>query len=136
MRSNFWWQVRKFDHPEEDMLKCLLPLHTRELGRLSIPESEREADPLEDGGPADTRTEEEILEEYTKFMDEHGVPEKVGSFFLFCFLRFSACRVGAGLRSLWLSFVVYLLDVKSTVLFGPFGPRPPPLPFESLAAAA
>eukprot|EP00752_Nemacystus_decipiens_P006914 g6208.t1 len=68
--------VRKFDHPEEEVLKCLLPLHTRELGRLSIPESEREADPLEDGGPADTRTEEEVMEEYTKFMDEHGVPDK------------------------------------------------------------
>lgn len=78
------------------MLKCLLPLHTRELGRLSIPESEREADPLEDGGPADTRTEEEILEEYTKFMDEHGVPEKVGSFFCiaFCFFRLAVWGLG------------------------------------------
>lgn len=76
-------KVRKFDHPEEDLLKCLLPLHTRELGRLSIPESEREADPLEDGGPVDTRTDQEIMEEYTKFMDDHGVPEKVGSRFFF-----------------------------------------------------
>lgn len=79
MRYARYLQVRKFDHPEEDALKCLLPLHTSELGRLSIPESERETDPVEDGGPADSRTKEEIMEEYTKFMDEHGVPEKVGS---------------------------------------------------------
>lgn len=71
-------QVRKFDHPEEDRLKCLLPLHTSELGRLSIPESERESDPIEDGGPGDTRTEEEAVEEYKTFMDEHGVAVKVG----------------------------------------------------------
>lgn len=77
-------QVRKFDHPEEDRLKCLLPLHTSELGRLSIPESEREPDPREDGGPADTRTEAEIIAEYAKFMDDHGVPVKVGCAFWLC----------------------------------------------------
>ncbi|CAN0140921.1 unnamed protein product, partial [Hapterophycus canaliculatus] len=68
--------VRKFDHSEEDRLKCLLPLHTSELGRLSIPESEREPDPVEDGGPGDTRTEEEAVEEYKTFMDEHGIAVK------------------------------------------------------------
>ncbi|CAN0059085.1 unnamed protein product [Pylaiella littoralis] len=68
--------VRKFDHPEKDVIKCLLPLHTSELGKLSIPESDREADPLEDGGPGDTRTEEEAVEEYKKFMDDHGVLAK------------------------------------------------------------
>lgn len=69
--------MRKFDHPEKDLLKCLLPLHTSELGRLSIPESEREADPVDDGGPGDSRTEEEALAEYRTVMDDHGVPEKV-----------------------------------------------------------
>ena len=70
-------QVRKFDHPETDLVRCLLPLHTSELGKLSVPEEEREPDPLEDGGVGDNRTEEEALEEYGTFMDEHGVPEKV-----------------------------------------------------------
>ncbi len=60
------------------MIKCLLPLHTSELGRLSIPESEREPDHREDGGAGDTRTQEEVLDEYRSFMDAHGVPEKVG----------------------------------------------------------
>ncbi|CBN75132.1 conserved unknown protein [Ectocarpus siliculosus] len=68
--------VRKFDHAEKNLLKCLLPLHTSELGRLSIPESEREADPVDDGGPGDSRTEEEALAEYRTVMDDHGVPEK------------------------------------------------------------
>ncbi|CAM9948185.1 unnamed protein product [Ascophyllum nodosum] len=68
--------VRKFDHPETDLVRCLLPLHTSELGKLSVPEEEREPDPLEDGGVGDNRTEEEALEEYGTFMDEHGVPEK------------------------------------------------------------
>lgn len=71
-------QVRKFDHPEEDVIKCLLPLHTSELGRLSIPEEEREPDFREDGGAGDTRTQEEVLDEYRRFMDAHGVPAKVG----------------------------------------------------------
>lgn len=105
-------QVRKFDHPEEDMLKCLLPLHTRELGRLSIPESEREADPLEDGGPADTRTEEEILEEYTTFMDEHGVPKKVGPGFFGC--------VGLGLRYCCTAKIRVYREVCFCVLLAPF----------------
>lgn len=73
----FVLQVRKFDYPEVDLVRCLLPLHTSELGKLSIPEEEREPDPLEDGGVGDTRTEEEALEEYKQFMEEHNVPEKV-----------------------------------------------------------
>lgn len=70
-------KVRKFDHPEADVVRCLLPLHTSELGRLTVPEEERERDTVEDGGAGDTRSVEEALEEYTKFMDDHGIPEKV-----------------------------------------------------------
>lgn len=72
--------MRKFDHPEEDMTKCLLPLPTSELGRLSIPEEEREEDeePLQDGGDGpNCRTVEEALEEYSRFMDAHNIPQKV-----------------------------------------------------------
>lgn len=58
----------------------MLPLPTNELGRLSIPEDEREPDelPLEDGGDGpNCRTVEEALEEYKRFMAKHNVPEKV-----------------------------------------------------------
>lgn len=99
--------MRKFDHPEEDRLKCLLPLHTSELGRLSIPESEREPDPVEDGGPGDTRTEEEAVEEYKTFMDEHGVAVKVGCGLVWCRALFGSsvcclvrvCAVWFGLQA-------------------------------------
>lgn len=70
-------KVRKFGHDEAKVLRCLLPLHTRELGRLSVPEEEREADTIEDGAVGDTRTEEEAVAEYTIFMDEKGIPAEV-----------------------------------------------------------
>ncbi|CAM9249660.1 unnamed protein product [Choristocarpus tenellus] len=73
--------VRRFAYSEEDLARCLLPVPTSHLGRLADPGGEESGEGWGkeeegDGGKGDERTIEEILEEYGKFMDDHGVPAK------------------------------------------------------------